>query len=359
MSAAFGVTESRVGLLVTAYAFIVVLTTIPLTRATIRWSRRLVLSAVLVGYSISNVALALSNAYLMAAAARLVGGLCHALFFSIVTPYAARMVAPGQVGRAVAAVWFGTSLAFVLGVPLGTALGTAVGWRWPFVVLSLLALLLAVAALGLLPALDGHGASGGPPLSRVLRSPGLVAVATTTGLVILGQFTLYTYVSPVLTRAGFTKAMISPALFTYGAAGVLGLWLAAVTVDRRPRAALLAMLGLLTVAQAALALIGTMMVAVAVTLGMWGLAYGALATFFNAAALRAAPAAPDTATALVNMSFNIGIGGGALLGGLALQVRGLDSLAPIAAALTAVGLALASLSRRAAFPPLVRPAVRE
>jgi predicted MFS family arabinose efflux permease len=59
------------------------------------------------------------------------------------------------------------------------------------------------------------------------------------------------------------------------------------------------------------------------------------------------------------MSFNIGIGGGALLGGLALQVRGLDSLAPIAAALTAVGLALASLSRRAAFPPLVRPAVRE
>jgi predicted MFS family arabinose efflux permease len=357
MSLDLGATESRVGLLVTTYGFVVAVTAIPLTRATICWARRRLLAAVLAGYAISNAALALSDLYLLAAAARLVGGLCHALFFSIVTAYAARVVAPVQVGRAVAVVWVGTSLAFVLGVPLGTALGTVLGWRSAFVALSLSALLLAVAAGRLLPILPSGGDSTGTtPLATVLRSPGLAIVATTTGLAMLGNFTLFTYVSPFLRRAGLAGEMTSPALFVFGAAGVLGLWWAAVTVDRRPRASLLATLGLLTAALTVLAVAGTMTVATLVTLGMWGLAYGALPTFFNTAALRAAADAPDTAIALINTSFNIGIGGGALLGAQALEFGGLESLAPIAAVLTALGLMLAGLSSHAAFPPLLREA---
>lgn len=355
MSVGLRATDSRVGLLVTVYAFVVALSAIPLTRATIRWTRKRLLTVVLVGYAISNAALALSHLYFLAAAVRIFAGLCHAVFFSIVTAYAAGMVAPGRIGRAVAVVWVGTSLAFLLGVPLGTALGTEIGWRSAFLALSVSTMLIAIAAAWLLPAQPGGGdKSRTAPLASVLRLPGLAVIGTTTGLVMLGNFTLYTYISPFLRRAGLGASTIGPALFIFGMAGAVGLWCAAITVDRRPRAALLVTLGLLTAVLTALTLAGTITVVTLVTLGLWGLAYGALPTFFNTAALRAATDAPDTATAFINTSFNIGIGGGALLGAEALYLGGLRALAPIAAVLTAVGLIVAGLSWRAAFPTLRR-----
>jgi predicted MFS family arabinose efflux permease len=352
MSEGLRTTESRVGLLVTAYAFVVALSAIPLTRATIRWPRKRLLIVVLVGYAASNAVLAFSHVYLLAAAVRIFAGVCHAVFFSIVPAYAAGVVVKVRLGRAVAVVWVGTSLALLIGLPLGTALGTEIGWRRAFLALSILVIVVAIVASWLLPALPASDESRVMPLSDVLRLPGLAVIGITTGLVMLGNFTLYTYISPFLMRAGLDAAMTGPALLVFGTAGVVGLWYAAVTVDRRPRIALLVTLSLLTAVLATLSFAGTITVASMICLGLWGLAYGALPTFFNAAALRAAPDAHDTATAIINTSFNIGIGGGALLGAAALSLGGLQALAPIAAVLTAAGLILVGLSGGAAFPAL-------
>ena len=55
--------------------------------------------------------------------------LTHGLFWSLVNPVAARIAPPGQMGKAVAAVSFGSTLSMVVGSPLTTALGSAIGWR--------------------------------------------------------------------------------------------------------------------------------------------------------------------------------------------------------------------------------------
>jgi predicted MFS family arabinose efflux permease len=77
-----------------------------------------------------------------------------------------------------------------------------------------------------------------------------------------------------------------------------------------------------------------------------------LPVFLQAATLRVAPKAADPASALNASTFNVVIGGGALLGGLTLDHLGSPALPLVAAVLTASGLVAVVLGRRVgALPP--------
>ncbi|RIJ71180.1 MFS transporter [Nakamurella silvestris] len=349
MSRDLDTSESTVGLLVTAYALVVAVTAIPLTRFTTTWERRTLFLWILAAFVLSNLLMALAQEYWMAATARLIGGVGHALFFSVVGVFASRLVSPDRVGRAVALVWAGSSISFTLGVPLGTALGASLGWRATFAVLAGLSLILLVVAALLLPALPGSARTEATSLRRMLRLPALRTVVAAIGLLMLGQYILYTYVSPLLIRTGLSESAVGPVLFGYGAAGVLGMWVSGVLSDRRPRAALLGGVGLLVLVIVGLMVVADSAPATVVVVVFWGIAFGVMPGLFQAGALRATPQSPDTGAALYNVSFNIGIGGGALIGGQAMDAFGIDSLPPIALAVVLFGLVVV-LRGRAGFP---------
>ncbi|NED60238.1 MFS transporter, partial [Streptomyces sp. SID10244] len=104
--------------------------------------------------------------FAVVAAGRVVGGLAHALFFSVCIGYVPRLVEHRQVGRGLAVVAGGTTAGFVLGVPLSTALGSAIGWRNAFVTLAVVALIAVVLIVRLLPAVSGAAAG------RRIEKPG-------------------------------------------------------------------------------------------------------------------------------------------------------------------------------------------
>jgi predicted MFS family arabinose efflux permease len=353
LSSDLGVENDRAGLLVTAYAFVVATTALPLTKATIRWPRRRLITAVLLGYAVSNVLMAIAGSLLVAGLARLVGGLSHAILFSIVTAYAARIVRPERLGGTVAVLWLGTALALLVGVPAGTALAAATGWRQPFVVLAVLAAGLAGCAAIVLAPIETRDAER-VSVRSVVRTPGVALVAVATALVMLGNFMVYTYIGPLLQSAGFAERQIGPALLVHGTAGVAGLWFSARTADHQPRLGLVIALSLLVCSLIVFGVVGDAKAAALVALVGWGGAYGGLATFFNAAALRASRA-HDTATALINMAFNVGIGGGALLGALVLGAGGQPPVhGLLAAGLVGAGLVLVVRGKRNAFPADLR-----
>jgi predicted MFS family arabinose efflux permease len=76
-----------------------------------------------------------------------------------------------------------------------------------------------------------------------------------------------------------------------------------------------------------------------------GLAMGMLPVFLQAAAMRRGPNAHDPASALKRGRFNVGIAGGALLGGVSLDVLGPAALPWWPPRLVAVGLAAMAASR--------------
>jgi predicted MFS family arabinose efflux permease len=215
----------------------------------------------------------------------------------------------------------------------------------PFAGFAVVAVVLAFIAARWLPRMAGPAGGPGVRMRDVLRQPALAAVITATALIMLGQFSFSTYVAPYLTHAGLTETQIAPALLASGAAGVVGLGLAGLLIDRTLRASLLAATGLLTVTFIVLAIGGTATAVAVAGNAALGLAMGMLPVFLQAAAMRAAPNAHDPASALNAAAFNVGIAGGALLGGVSLDVLGPAALPLVAATLAAVGLTAMAASR--------------
>jgi predicted MFS family arabinose efflux permease len=177
-----------------------------------------------------------------------------------------------------------------------------------------------------------------------------------TTLLVVGHFTAYTYISNLVrSDAGLTGLGLAVVLLAYGVAGVGGIGLTGLVTDRRPRIA---------AATCAIALTGALLALLAVgpgsvgfTVGavvVWGAAFTALPVCLQSAVLRVAPKSTDTASALYIMAFQIGIGGGALVGSVMVDSGKLAALPLVGMAFAAAGT-LILLAARRAFPRRADP----
>ena len=311
----------RIGLLMTGYGAVVALTSIPLTRLTMRMSRRRLLCGAFGLFTASTFAAALADSYAVLLSARIVTALSHAIFWSLVATTAASLFAGNGTSRVIAVVFSGGSLGAVIGVP-GTAwIGQHVGWRLAFGVVGLLGLLVFVSLCALLvdvPRADEARSVGNSPDRRQY---GLVLA--TAAVAVVAVFTAQTYVTVFLTDAsGFFASSIAPTLLVAGVAGVLGVSAAGWIMDRRPFIGMIAILVLAAVALLALYPLATIGPAVVILVALRALAFGGLGTAVQVRILSVAPGSTDIASAASSSVFNAGIGAGALLGGGVIATAG-------------------------------------
>ena len=132
----FGVSESQAGLIISVYAWAVALLSLPimLLLRRMEYRRMLLLSVVL--FTAFQVMSGVSSSYWMLMASRLGVAVAHAIFWSIATPLAVRVVEPRFAKIAIGAVATGTSIAMIVGLPLGRIIGLALGWRMSFVTIA-------------------------------------------------------------------------------------------------------------------------------------------------------------------------------------------------------------------------------
>lgn len=337
IGATFSVPDSVTGLLVSLYAVMVAALAVPLTVATSRFARKPLILTTLLGYALSNALVAAAPVFAVVAVGRTVGGITHALFFSLVIGYTPRLVRRADVGRALALVAGGASAGFVLGVPLSTSLGTAVGWRAAFAILAALSLLTFLLVRFALPKVShDHRARGFDRTRRVE----LAGVATSNMLSFLGQFTVYTFISVSLLASGVTPEFVGPVLLGIGACGLLGVWSVGRYVDRYPRRTAVAVLAVVTSALLLLGSAWPTLVAVLVATALWNGAFGGVPTMYQALAVRTHAVSPELAGAWINATANAGIAGGAAIGAGLLQAAGLWALPWVGATLVGAGLAV-------------------
>ncbi len=350
MARGLGVSESSVGLLMTAYAGLAALTAIPLTIFASRIPRRELVVATVSMLVASQLALALAPSYAIALGARLVGALAHGVFWSVIAQVAASLVSRERMGAATAAVFAGNSVALVAGTPLVSALGALLGWRAAVACMGIIAALVVAGLWRVLPAI----ASGEAHLDRrtilagALRRPRLLVVCAVTLFVALGQFVAFTYLAPIVrAHTGLTGTGLSAVLLAYGAAGVAGVGAVGAITDRRPRAALLTCCGAVVGALALVALVGHSTPVMVVATLAWGAGFTALPICLQSAVLRVCGGhdpVPDTGSALYVVAFQIGIGGGALIGAGLLGAGHLASIPVVALVLIVAGSAIAAAS---------------
>ena len=301
-------------------------------------------------YALSNALVAVAPSFAVLAAGRAIGGVTHALFFSLCIGYVPRLIRGAQVGRALAIAAGGATAGFVVGVPLSTSLGTALGWRTAFGVLAALSVTTLLLVARLLPRVDNDAPN------RPAENPGgrtaLAAVASSNALTFLGQFTLYTFVSLLFLDAGARPAFIGPLLLLCGVSGLAGLAYAAgnlITARAGPRSSSWRSSSRpYSLSAQACPHCCRSIVAAAV----WNGAFGGVPSIYQACAVRTHAVSPELAGAWVNASANIGIAGGAAIGAALLPLAGPAGLPWVSAALIGLGLSVSLVARRA-FPARV------
>ncbi|MHA7241007.1 MFS transporter [Arthrobacter sp. TMS1-12-1] len=337
---------STAGYLVTVFAGTVVVATTPLAAVTQRFSRKSLIVVVLLVIAVANIIGAFAPTYGVLVAARILGGLAHGLFWAVVAAYAAHLVPAHQLGKAVAITSGGGTAAFVLGVPVGTAIGNALGWRAAFAIMGVAVALLAVVIVRFLPPVNHHAERvAGEERVPLRRDPSFRAVILLCAVILIlltGQNTFYTYIAAWLTDvSSFESGSVALVLFLYGGAGIVGLVGAGYASDRSPRKAFVGVVLGVMAAVLALALATSNTVVVLIGVIVWGAAFGGIPAMLQTRMLRTASfRTRDLSAALQTTAFNVGIGGGALLGGLLLDGVGLEILPFTMIAIVALGLAL-------------------
>ncbi len=355
MSSTLGVDAAAIGTLVTVWALTIVIGTVPALRVT-RWiPRKALLIASLFVFAGATLVVALVPLFPVVVAARMVSAVAAAVSWSVVFAYVPRLVPAERLGRAMAVVLGGGTLASVLGVPIGAALATAGTWQWAFVgAAALLALSAVILARGL-PRLAA-AADGSRPGGTLDRSAIPVGVLLGAGALLLtGYMTLYAYIVPVLGAAGIEPVHVSAVLLSAGIAGAGALLLGGAFSDRFPVASLLAVVAAVVLGAGLLAVAPDFPVAPAVaTAGTVALGFGigGLPPVFQARVARtASPTFRDLATSLFAVVLNMGIAAGSALGAVLVGDGQLGSLGTVAtvlsfAAFLAFALTLALLRRR-------------
>lgn len=344
---AFAITDSQAGLLVTLYALMVALLAIPLTLATARLPRKPLLLSTLACYVLSNALVLLAPNLPVIAAGRILGGLTHALFFSVCIGYATRLVAPNLTGRALAIASAGVSAGFVLGVPLGVSLGIAFGWRGAFAALTGCTILAFVLAILVLPAVPSGGL-----VSRARRDRlwPMVTVITSNTLAYLGHYTLFTYITVLLLGAGAAPQAVGPLLLLFGGLGLIALLTVSRYFDSHLRLSAIGVVATMVVGIAAVAGLFPAFIATVVAAVVWNAGFGPVSSLYQTAAVRTGATSPEIAGAWTNATCNAGIAIGAAAGGVILDQVGIAAAAWVAAGLVAAALVIVLVARRA-FPP--------
>ncbi len=219
---------ARAGLLMTVGGLVVGIGAPVLAATTSGVDRRVLLTLALVLYVVGHLASVLTDdlTVLLALRALTVAGA------AIFTPQAAAtvglLVPPERRGSAIAFIFIGWSLASVLGIPAGSLLGAALGWQATFGLMAALSGIGAVLVWTVLPAGLRVAPLQMSSWRGVARDRRLLMVLGVTLLAMSGQFTLVTYVTPILTLDyGLGAEAIALLLLLGGCAGVAGSILAA------------------------------------------------------------------------------------------------------------------------------------
>jgi predicted MFS family arabinose efflux permease len=356
IAADLDVTEAQVGLLLTSYAVVAALSTIPLTALTMRVPRHTLIAVTVAVFAVSQAAAAVAPTFLILMLSRLICALAHGVFWSVIAPIIMRLAPPGQGGRATAMVFVGNSLAIVLGVPAGTALGQWLGWRVAvgvFAVAGAVCVALLLAVLPKLPALprDREARTGQQMRNAIgiLRNGRVARLCVVTTVLVVGHFAAYTYIAPLVRRdAGLDGTALSALLLGYGAVGLLANFVVRRYVDRRPGPLVIGLSATVAASVVMLAPVLGPVPTIVFTL-LWGGAFTAIPVFLSTAPLRVAPTARDAASAVYVVAFQVGIGGGAFVGERLVSAGHLGALPLLAGALALTAAVVTALSP-AVFP---------
>ncbi|MGB3866036.1 MAG: MFS transporter [Xanthobacteraceae bacterium] len=348
LSSGFGVSIRDAGLLITFGAVVLCICSPLSAWLTGRLDRRNFLSVLLLLLTLTNLASALAPDFATLMILRLVMMAVAAPF----TPQAAgtvSLIVPVEKrGSAIAYIFLGWSLAAAVGLPMVTIIASSAGWRAVYVcsaALSFVGLLLLVWQL---PARVRGVAVELGTWTALGRNPLVVLLLLITTLQMSGQFTILTFMAPLLARlADASPTAIALAFALYGVFGFVGNVLATRLVDRWGgyRASLLFVFVLL--AGLVIWSLGAGIFAVmAVGVSVWGVGFASTNSMQQVRLVGAAPPFAGASVSLNSSVLYIGQAIGSAVGGMLFARDMLHATGYVGVAFVVAALLVVLMTRR-------------
>ena len=337
----FDMQSSDVGLMMTVYAWTVMIMSLPAMLATGDMERKDLLLKLFVIFIIGHIISVIAWNYWILLIARMCIAVAHSLFWAITASLVMRVAPKNKKTQAIGMLAIGTSLATILGLPLGRVVGQLVGWRITFAIIAALAVVVMILIMRLLPNLPSKNAGSLSSLPILAKRPLLTGLYATTVLIVSAHFTAYTYIEPFMVQIGqMDPNLTTMILLVFGISGVR----ASVIFNRLYRfgATQFIIHAILLLAIS----LGFMLTSAGYTATMfalafiWGIGISCIGLALQMRVLQLAPDATDVASAIYSGIFNAGIGAGALFGNQITRHIGLEYIGFSGAALAMIALGI-------------------
>ena len=318
LSDGLDVSISTAGLLIT-FGAIVLCVGSPVTAwLTSRIERHTLLAVTLAVLAVTNIASAFAPDYASLLGLRLAMLAIGVIYTPQAAGTAAMIVPEARRGSTIAYVFLGWSLAAAIGLPLVTLIAHRYGWRAAYAGIGAL----GVASFLLLTWRLPRGLFGAPVRLRtwldLARNRLVVLLLLITTLYMSGQFVIFTFMAPLLTRlTGASADAIGLAFALYGVFGFIGVAVATRIVDGwgAYRTSLLS-ISLVLAGIAGWALTAGNYLLMAISVAVWGLGFASSNSMQQVRLVAAAPPMASASVALNTSVLYVGQAIGSAVGGI-------------------------------------------
>ncbi|MDK9866876.1 MULTISPECIES: MFS transporter [Staphylococcus] len=239
MSNDLGVSEAIIGQLVTLYAITFAIAGPILVKVTNRFSPRPVLLWALVMFMLGNVIIAVAPDFTILVFGRILSSAAAALIVVKILALTALLTAPQHRGKMIGIVYSGFSGANVFGVPIGTIIGDLVGWRFTFLFIVAVSILVGILMYFYVPdpefkatTTSTSSQKRGSSYSKILRPAEITKYLGITFLLLVANSVTFIYINPLMLSSGHDLSFVSIALLINGIAGVIGTSMGGVLSDK-------------------------------------------------------------------------------------------------------------------------------
>lgn len=339
IAADFSITESHAGLMITVYAWVVALASLPLMLVFAKTESKKLMLSITALFVVSHVLSGLASDFYMLMLSRMGVACAHAIFWSIVTPLAVKTAPEGKQSTALSFIVSGSSIAMIVGLPLGRTIGLYAGWRATFLIIGAVALIILCILAAVLKKTPGESNFSIRKLPALFKTPALLGIYLITVIAITGHFTGYSYIEPFMGQvAGMGSTLITLVLTLFGVVGIFGSVIFSKFYDRHPGffikyAVSGICISLLLLQAASFSIWSEFLLCV-----FWGLAINSYNLVFQSEIIRNAPQGTAVAMSIYSGIYNVGIGTGALVGGAVCDGTGIQYIGYVGGAIVLIAL---------------------
>ena len=323
----FSTSPAQVGWMLTVYAWIVALMSLPMMLLTRKFERKTLLLGLFALFIASHVLSVVAWNFTSLLVSRIGIAFAHAVFWSITASIAIRVAPQGKHTFALSVLATGTGLAMVLGVPAGRIIGQLLGWRTTFAVIAIIALIIMLAMYRLLPTLPSLFSGSLSKVPEVLRNKVLLMMYLFIFVIFSAHYTAYSYIEPFLQEIGSASPQFTTlVLLLFGLAGIFGSVLFSYFGEKANSLMLVSGVIIVSLCMSALYFVVLSSAWLIAGILFWGASLMIIGLSMQIRVLKVDDTAADIIMSLYSGIINLGIGTGALIGGQVILFVGLGSV---------------------------------